>query len=95
MKTAFVYILSSRRNGTLYVGVTTDLPRRMFEHRAGCMPGFTQKYRVHRLVYYESVDDILSAITREKQIKKWNRQWKISLIEKHNPAWRDLYTDIL
>jgi len=91
----FVYILASRRNGTLYVGVTNNLVRRMFEHRNGCVDGFTRKYGVHRLVYYESTQDVLSAIHREKCLKRWKRKWKIQLIEKMNPDWRDLYNDIL
>ena len=95
MKTAYVYILASNRNATLYVGVSTDLQRRVYEHRTGSVAGFTRKYHVHRLVYYESSEDILAAITREKQIKKWNRKWKLALIEKDNPEWRDLYEDIL
>ena len=95
MKTAYVYILASKRNGTLYVGVSTDLQRRVYEHRTGWVAGFTRKYHVHRLVYYESSEDILAAITREKQIKKWNRKWKLALIEKDNPEWRDLYECIL
>ena len=85
-----VYILASKRNGTLYVGVTSDLARRIGEHKNDLVEGFTQKYGVHMLVYYEMHDDMLSAITREKQINKWNRDWKLRLIERENPEWRDL-----
>ncbi len=92
---ACVYILAGDRNGTLYVGVTSDLVKRVWEHRNGLAEGFTGKYGVHVLVWYEMCDDITVAITREKQIKKWNRQWKIELIEKTNPYWNDLYDSIL
>jgi putative endonuclease len=85
-----VYILASKRNGTLYTGVTSDLARRVWEHKSDLVEGFTQKYGVHMLVYYEWHDDMHSAITREKQIKKWNRTWKLRLIERENPGWRDL-----
>ena len=91
MKTAFVYIMASGKNGTLYVGVTTNLVRRVYEHMNDVTGGFTQKYRVHRLVYYEPCDDIREAIRREKQIKKWNRSWKIRLIRRFNPEWGDLF----
>lgn len=87
----YVYILASRIGGTLYIGVTNDLLRRVGEHREGVVAGFTKKYRVHRLVYFEVFDDIEAAITREKQLKGWNRAWKIRLIEKDNPNWDDLY----
>jgi len=90
MKYYFVYMLASKRNGTLYIGVTNDLERRIYEHKDNLFPGFTQRYGVHLLVYYEMVEDINDAITREKQLKKWNRAWKIRLIEKHNPKWEDL-----
>ena len=90
MKDYFVYILASKRNGTLYIGVTNDLERRTYEHRNNIYPGFTQKYNVHTLTYYEMFDDIYDALLREKQLKKWNRAWKIRLIEKHNPKWKDL-----
>ncbi|HEX4112171.1 MAG TPA: GIY-YIG nuclease family protein [Stellaceae bacterium] len=89
-----VYILASRRNGTLYVGVTTDLARRVSEHRVDAVPGFTQRYGVHMLVYAEFHDAIENAITREKQIKRWKRAWKLELIEQDNPQWRDLYDDL-
>ena len=91
----FVYILASRRNGTLYIGVTSDLIKRVYEHKSDLVDGFTKRYAVHDLVYFETVDDIDSAITREKQIKRWNRVWKVRLIEKLNPHWRDLYLDLL
>jgi putative endonuclease len=90
-RTYFVYILASRRNGTLYIGVTNDLVKRVWEHRSGLVDGFTRKYGVKRLVWFESTPDVLAAITREKQIKKWNRAWKIELIERKNPEWIDLY----
>ena len=88
-----VYILASRRNGTLYVGVTSDLPRRLSQHREGELGGFTKRYRVHMLVYYEIHDSMASAITREKQIKEWKRAWKVELIERENPQWLDLAAD--
>jgi putative endonuclease len=90
-KGGYVYILASERNGTLYVGVTSDLIRRVWEHREGAVPGFTSKYGVKSLVWFEQHDDIESAIRREKAIKKWRRAWKLSLIEETNPDWRDLY----
>jgi putative endonuclease len=90
----FVYILASRRHGTLYVGVTNDLARRVFEHREGLIKGFTYKYDVKRLVYFELHDDILEAIRREKLIKRWRRDWKIELVERDNPDWRDLYPNL-
>jgi putative endonuclease len=90
-----VYILASRRNGTLYIGVTTDLARRAFEHKSHAVPGFTQRYSVDRLVYVEFHDDVAEAILREKQLKRWKRAWKIALIERDNPQWRDLYDDLL
>ena len=86
----YVYILASRRNGTLYVGVTNDLARRTFEHRNDLVPGFTKRYGVHVLVWYEVHSNIRLAIEREKQIKGWNRAWKLKLIERVNPAWNDL-----
>lgn len=89
-----VYILASERNGTLYIGVTSDLPTRVWQHKNDVVEGFTKKYGVHRLVYYELHEDMISAITREKQMKKWNRAWKVSLIEKHNTDWRDLWEEI-
>ena len=93
-KTFCVYILCSKRNGTLYTGVTSDLVKRVYEHKHGLMEGFTKKYGVHRLVWYEIHDSPIQAIEREKQIKAWKRAWKLKLIEKENPEWRDLYEDI-
>jgi putative endonuclease len=95
MKQPAVYILASRRNGTLYVGVTSNLPQRIREHKTDLHDGFTKQYQVHTLVYYELHGTMLEAITREKQLKKWNRAWKLKLIEKSNPAWKDLYDDIV
>jgi putative endonuclease len=89
-----VYILASRRNGTLYTGVTSNLPKRVWEHREGVADGFTKQYGVKTLVWYEVCDDPISAITREKQIKAWKRGWKLKLIEAGNPEWRDLYSEI-
>lgn len=89
--TAYVYILASKPRGTLYVGVTSDLVRRVYEHRTGAVEGFTKKYAVHRLVYFEAFDGIESAITREKCIKKWNCSWKVGAIEEKNLYWEDLY----
>jgi putative endonuclease len=90
-----VYILASKRNGTLYTGVTSDLAKRIWEHRTEVVDGFTKKYQVHTLVYFEVCEDMMSAITREKQLKKWSRDWKVRLIEKRNPEWRDLYCEIV
>ncbi len=90
-----VYILASRRNGTLYIGVTNDLVRRVYEHKNNLITGFTKKYNVHQLVYFETVTEIQSALKREKQLKKWNRQWKVDLIERQNSDWVDLYQDLL
>src|SRR5688572_23697333 len=90
-----VYILASKRNGTLYIGVTSDLQKRTWEHKSNVIEGFTKKYGVHQLVYYELYGDMLSAITREKQMKKWNRAWKLEVIEKQNPDWKDLWDDII
>lgn len=86
-----VYIMASRKNGTLYVGVTSNLPRRGYEHRTGMVDGFTKKYRVHMLVYYEPHATMESAIHREKRLKKYTRKQKLALIEKMNPEWKDLY----
>jgi len=90
-----VYILASERNGTLYVGVTSNLQKREWEHKNDLIAGFTKQYGVHFLVYYELHDDMVSAITREKQIKKWNRAWKLELIEEQNPDWKDLWEGII
>lgn len=90
----YVYMLASGIGGTLYIGVTNDLVRRVFEHRSKIADGFTKNYGVFRLVYFEVFDDIENTIAREKQIKKWNRAWKIRLIEERNPDWQDLYQGI-
>jgi len=95
MKNYYVYILASKRHGTLYVGVTSDLTKRVHEHKHNMIEGFTKKYKVHKLVYYEQAENIESAITREKQMKKWKRQWKINLIERDNPEWKDLYDELI
>lgn len=95
VKGFFVYIMASKRNGTLYVGVTSDLMRRVYQHRSGEVEGFTSRYGVRDLVYYEQAGDAESAIHREKQLKSWRREWKIALIEESNPSWRDLYQDLL
>ena len=87
----FVYIMASAPNGTLYIGVTNDLLRRAAEHRTGAIPGFTKRHRVHRLVYFETHEDVEAAIHREKLLKDWDRDWKKNLIEKDNPAWDDLF----
>lgn len=94
MRRFFVYILASRRDGTLYVGMTSDLVRRVWEHKTKPVPGFTERYGVSRLVYFECLDDAENAIRREKQVKKWRRAWKVELIERANPQWRDLYEDV-
>ena len=95
MNTYYVYILASKRNGTLYIGVTNDLVRRVYEHKNDIVEGFTKKYGIHLLVYYEQYDNVESAIQRERQMKKWNRQWKIRRIKRQNPIWRDLYDEIV
>jgi putative endonuclease len=95
MNSYYVYILASRRNGTLYIGVTNDLVRRVYDHKTRTIEGFTEKYGVHTLVYYEPYTDVYDALTREKRLKKWKRQWKIDLIEGTNPGWKDLYSQIL
>ncbi len=91
---SYVYILSSGKNGTLYIGVTNDLRRRVWEHKHDLVKGFTKEYGVHNLVYYEQYEDIEQAILREKQMKTWKRFWKIKLINKSNPEWTDLYETI-
>ena len=90
-----VYMLASRRNGTLYVGVTSNLVKRIWEHKNNVVKGFTQKYGVHTLVWFELHETMESAISREKAIKEWKRDWKLKLIERQNPAWRDMYPEIL
>ena len=94
MKYYYVYILASKRDGTLYIGVTNDLLRRVHEHKNSLIDGFTKKYKVKDLVYFEQTTDIESAIAREKCIKKWNRLWKRRLIEKENPEWKDLSLEL-
>ena len=89
-----VYILASRRNGTLYVGVTSDLIKRVWQHKNDLVEGFTKQYGLHMLVWYEPHETMDSAIKREKAIKKWNRRWKLKLIEQSNPLWRDLYKEL-
>lgn len=95
IKRPCVYVLASRRNGTLYVGVTSDLLKRVWEHRNDSVKGFTSRYHVHSLVWFEQHDCMESAIAREKAIKEWKRSWKIRLIEGANPGWQDLYPDML
>ncbi|MCW9035093.1 MAG: GIY-YIG nuclease family protein [Rhodospirillales bacterium] len=91
MKSGYVYILASQRNGTLYIGVTSDLVARVYQHRNDITDGFTKKHQVHQLVYSERHDRIDDAIAREKVLKKWNRSWKLELIQEQNPQWKDLY----
>ena len=93
-KMYYVYIMASKRNGTLYIGITSNLIKRVYEHKNDMVEGFTKQYGVHQLVYYEQTEDVISAIKREKQIKKWKRQWKLRLIEEANPEWNDLYDKI-
>ena len=93
-KTYYVYILASKRNGTLYIGVTNDLTRRVSEHRDGLADGFTKRYGIKTLVHYEAFDDINAAIAREKRLKKYKREWKLNLIQQHNVEWRDLLDTI-
>ena len=95
VKTYYVYIMTSNRNGTLYIGVTSNLPNRVWQHKNDVHEGFTKKYGVHRLVWYEATTDVAAAIQREKQMKKWRRKWKINLIEEENPNWNDFYEGIL
>ena len=95
MSNHYVYILASRRNGTLYVGVSSDLLRRVYEHKNDFVEGFTKKYGVHTLVYFEVCRDREGTIQRERQIKEWKRRWKIALIEKANPEWKDLHDQFL
>lgn len=94
-KSFCVYILASQRNGTLYIGVTSDLIKRIWEHKNKVVPGFTEQYGVDKLVYFEQYEDAEMAMHREKRLKEWKRQWKLALIEKNNPEWNDLYSGIL
>lgn len=94
MKQPCVYILASKRNGTLYIGVTGNVVKRVYEHKNDLIDGFTKQYGVHMLVYVEMCETMEAAITRETQLKKWNRAWKLELIEKDNPDWKDLYDEI-
>jgi len=91
----YVYILASKKNGTLYIGVTSDLIKRAWQHKNKLVDGFSKKYDINRLIYFEQHQDVKSAILREKQMKKWNRAWKIRLVEKKNPKWQDLYEEII
>ena len=95
MRDYYVYILSSGKKATLYIGVTSDLIKRVYEHKNGLVVGFTKEYKIHNLVYYETTQNVESAIKREKQLKNWHRQWKINLIEHHNPYWLDLYSNLI
>ena len=95
MSPGFVYILSNKRNGTIYIGVTSNLVKRIWEHKQHVVESFTKKYDVTNLVYFEQLENINEAIAREKQLKNWRRNWKVALIEKDNPSWKDLYNSIL
>lgn len=94
-KNFYVYIMASKNHGTLYIGVTSDLIGRVCQHKNNLIEGFTKRYGVHNLVYFEASDDVESAIAREKQLKNWHRQWKINLIEERNPNWTDLYNTLI
>jgi putative endonuclease len=95
MRGGFVYIMSNRKHGTLYVGVTADIVRRAYEHRTGSIEGFTRRYGLKRLIWFERHDEIMPAIQREKNIKNWPRAWKVRLVETMNPEWEDLYATLL
>jgi putative endonuclease len=95
LKQYYVYILASKRNGTLYVGFSDNLIGRVYQHKNGLAEGFTKRYRIKILVYYEQADSKEGALLREKQIKEWHRKWKLELIEKFNPEWKDLYDDLI
>ncbi len=95
MKSYYIYILASEKNGILYIGVTNNLIKRVFEHKQKLVDGFSKKYNISKLVYYEQSDNIVSAIAREKVLKHWKRSWKVRIIEEQNPGWRDLYSDIV
>jgi putative endonuclease len=94
-KQACVYLLANKRNGTLYLGVTSNLVKRVWEHKNNVLEGFTRRYQIHNLVWYEQHADMNAAIAREKSMKKWKRDWKIDLIEKENPEWEDLYDSLV
>ncbi|MDP2990526.1 MAG: GIY-YIG nuclease family protein [Kiritimatiellota bacterium] len=94
MKSCYVYILASKRNGTLYIGITNSLVRRVCEHKNDLTNCFSKRYHIHTLVYYQHFDDVKFAIQHEKRLKKWNRKWKLALIEENNPEWKDLYEDL-
>jgi putative endonuclease len=94
-KQYFVYILANRKHGTLYIGVTSNLIQRTYQHKSKIVRGFTKRYNIHKLVYFEIFDDPISAITREKRLKKWDREWKLQLIERENPSWVDLYDTLV
>ena len=94
MKNPCVYIMANKPNGTLYIGVTSNLMQRVWEHKNNFVEGFTKRYNIHHLVYFEQHEDMFSAITREKRLRKWNRSWKIRIIEKQNPEWKDLYDSL-
>ena len=95
IKTYYVYILTNHKDGVLYTGITSSLIDRIFQHKLRLVPGFTKKYGIHKLVYYESFDNVFEAISREKHLKRWHRQWKVELIEGNNPAWMDLYFTLI
>ena len=95
MKKGFIYMMSNKQDGVLYVGVTSDIVKRVYEHKNGFVDGFTKQYNLKNLVYYEVYNDIEEAIKREKQLKNWHREWKIELVNKQNPQWEDLYESIL
>ncbi len=95
MKLYYIYILASKRNGTLYIGITNDIVKRIWEHKEKLVQGFTKKYDVDILVYFEQFTDVKDALKREKALKKWNRRWKLELIEEKNPNWNDLYNDLI
>jgi putative endonuclease len=91
----YIYIMTNKKNGTLYIGATSDLPKRAYEHKNDLVDGFTKTYGLHKLVYYEQAEEPDAAVQRERRLKKWNRQWKIELIEQFNPEWEDLYESII
>lgn len=95
MKIFCIYILTNKKRGSLYIGVTSDLINRINNHKRGLFEGFSKKYKTNKLVYYETTNDVYGAINREKQLKNWHRKWKINLIEKNNPEWKDLYYDLV